>query len=181
MGCGCLRKFQAPPIKRPEQRQAQYFKETHRPSLIALTRQNVPTLEGSVAIEKGAFIKFETKPGQTADAIVFSTGSEVHVAIEAAQKLDFAGNIRVVSIPCWELFWEQDEVYRNEILSPATSKRISIEAGCTLGWQKFTGMNGLNIGLDTFGASGPGNVLADYFGFTPEKVAQKMAQFLQIG
>lgn len=159
----------------------QYFKETHRPSLIALTRQNVPTLEGSVAIEKGAFIKFETKPGLPADAIVFATGSEVHVAIEAAQKLDFSGNIRVVSIPCWELFWEQDETYRNEILSPTTSKRISIEAGCTLGWQKFTGMNGLNIGLDTFGASAPGNVLADYFGFTPEKVAQKMSQFLQIG
>jgi transketolase len=156
-----------------------YFKETHRPSLIALTRQNVPTLDGPNSIERGAFVKFETRPGANADVLIFATGSEVHVAIEAAQKLQFSGNIRVISIPCWELFWEQDSNYQAEILAPMVNKRISIEAGSTLGWQKFTGLHGLNIGLDTFGASGPGHVLADHFGFTPEKVAQKIAAYLQ--
>jgi transketolase len=70
------------------------------------------------------------------------------------------------------------DVYKRQILSLEAKFRISIEAGTTLGWQKFTGMNGLNIGIDTFGASGPGNILADHFGFTTEKVATRIQEFI---
>lgn len=155
-----------------------FFSETHRPSLIALTRQNVPTLEGPVSIDKGGYIKFETKPGMPVHSVIFATGSEVHIAIEACRSLETSDNIRVVSIPCWELFWEQEQSYINQILSLEAKFRISIEAGTTLGWQKFTGMNGLNIGIDMFGASGPGNILADHFGFTTEKVATRIQEFI---
>ena len=154
----------------------QWLQETNRPSLLALTRQNVPTLAGPVDVYRGAYVKFETQPGEAVHTAIYASGSEVWVAIEAAQILaeETPGNIRVVSLPCWELFDEQDEAYQTEIMSLEAERRISIEAGVTLGWQRFTGLNGLNIGVDTFDLSAPGDALATHFGLTPAQVVARI-------
>lgn len=158
----------------------QWLEETHRPSLLALTRQNVPTLEGVVDVARGGYIKYETQPGEAVETVIFASGSEVWVAIEAAQKLaEGRGNIRVVSLPCWELFDEQPADYRRMIYSLEAKYRVSIEAGVTLGWQRFTGIDGLNIGVDTFGLSAPGDALAEHFGLTPSQVAERIAEYME--
>jgi transketolase len=158
----------------------QWLEETHRPSLLALTRQNVPTLDGVVDVARGGYIKYETQPGEAVETVIFASGSEVWVAIEAAQKLaEGRGNIRVVSLPCWELFDEQPADYRRMIYSLEAKHRISIEAGVTLGWQRFTGIDGLNIGVDTFGLSAPGDALAEHFGLTPAQVAERIAEYME--
>lgn len=158
----------------------QWLEETHRPSLLALTRQNVPTLDGVVDVARGGYIKYETQPGEAVETVIFASGSEVWVAIEAAQKLaEGRGNIRVVSLPCWELFDEQPADYRRMIYSLEAKHRVSIEAGVTLGWQRFTGIDGLNIGVDTFGLSAPGDALAEHFGLTPSQVAERIAEYME--
>jgi len=156
----------------------QWLKERHRPSLIALTRQNIPTLDGPVSVDKGGYIKFETKTGQPAEVVIFASGSEVWVAIDAAKELSdtVKGNIRVVSLPCWELFFEQDAAYRNSIMSKEARMRVSVEAGVTTGWEKFTGLDGINIGINQFGYSAPGDVLAEKFGFLPAQVAARIRE-----
>lgn len=156
----------------------QWLKERHRPSLIALTRQNVPTLDGLVAVDKGGYIKFESHPGQPVEVVIFASGSEVWVAIDAAHQLadTVKGNIRVVSLPCWELFFEQDASYRNSIMSKEARLRVSVEAGVTTGWEKFTGLDGINIGINQFGYSAPGEVLAEKFGFLPAQVAARIRE-----
>ncbi|MFN3529856.1 MAG: transketolase [Bacteroidia bacterium] len=157
----------------------EWLQESHRPSLLALTRQNVPTLPGPVEIERGAYVKFETQPGEAVETVIYASGSEVWVAIEAAQQLaEGRGNIRVVSTPCWELFDEQDEAYRNDLMSNEAKYRVSIEAGVTLGWQRFTGLNGLNIGVDTFGYSAPGDALAEHFELKPAQVAARIGAYM---
>ncbi len=78
--------------------------------------------------------------------------------------------VRVVNLPCWELFDEQSDEYRQSVLGPLSSLRVSIEAGITNGWEHYTGLNGLNLGVDTFGESAPGKDVAEYFGLTPKKV-----------
>lgn len=155
-----------------------FVRETHRPSLLALSRQNLPTLDGPCNVSKGGYVKFETKPGTTTDTVIFATGSELHVAIEAAKALNHANNVRVVSVPCWELFWEQDAAYRNEVLTLEAKNRISVEAGVTLGWQKFTGADGLNIGVDTFGASAPAEKLAEHFGLTVPQITERIQAYV---
>lgn len=158
----------------------QWLEETHRPSLLALTRQNVPTLDGPVDVARGGYIKYETQPGEAVETVIFASGSEVWVAIEAAQKLaEGQGNIRVISLPCWELFDEQPADYRRMIYSLEAKHRVSIEAGVTLGWQRFTGIDGLNIGVDTFGLSAPGDALAEHFGLTPKQVAERIAAYME--
>lgn len=155
----------------------QWLKEKHRPSLLALTRQNIPTLDGPVAVDKGGYIKFETKPGEAVDTVIFASGSEVWVAIDAAKELAAEkGNIRVVSLPCWELFFEQDAAYQKSVMSLEARTRVSIEAGVTTGWEKFTGLNGINVGINQFGYSAPGEVLAEKFGFLPHQVAARIRE-----
>lgn len=155
----------------------QWLEETHRPSLLALTRQNVPTLDGPVDVARGGYIKFETQPGEAVDTVIFAAGSEVWVAIDAAKTLAAErGNIRVVSLPCWELFFEQDADYRRQVMSLEARVRVSVEAGVTTGWERFTGIDGLNIGINQFGFSAPGDVLAEKFGFLPAQVAHAIRQ-----
>jgi transketolase len=151
-----------------------------RPSAICLSRQKLPVLELSPEQEadcrKGAWIVAEATP---ADIVIFATGSEVSLAIAAAKELPTL-RVKIISIPCWELLFKQDLKFQNKILNPACDRRVSLEAGSTLGWQKFTGLNGLNIGLDSFGASAPMEHLADAYGFTPKKVAKRILDHFNI-
>ncbi|HEX7023049.1 MAG TPA: transketolase [Trueperaceae bacterium] len=142
------------------------------PLALALTRQGVPVLEvpaGSVA--KGAYVLAGTEG--TPELILIGTGSEVHLCLEAREKLEADGvRTRVVSMPSWELFEAQDESYRESVLPASVRARVSVEAGATLGWQKYVGPQGAIIGLDRFGASADGDVVMDKLGFNVENVVQ---------
>ncbi len=143
------------------------------PVALLLTRQGLPNLErvpGAVA--RGGYIR---RDGE--DVTLIATGSEVSAALAAADLLDADGiGARVVSLPCWELFFAQDEEYQQKALG--TAPRVSVEAGSTFGWERIIGDDGLAIGLDRFGASAPDTVLAEQFGFTPESIATQTQQHL---
>ena len=107
------------------------------------------------------------------DITIFCSGSEVWVALEVSDLLsDF--KVRVVNLSCWELFDEQLEEYKTTVIGNSDALKISIEAGVTTGWQKYTGLNGLNFGIDTFGESAPGAQVADKFGLVPSKIASEI-------
>merc|ERR1719387_107701 len=149
-----------------------------RPSLIVCSRQGLPNLAtSSIAnTEKGAYVAYETDASP--DVIVIATGSEVAIAIEAAKDVEASGKkIRVVSMPCWELFEEQSAEYQESILPAAVTARVSLEAGSTFGWQKYVGSAGKCIGVDTFGASAPGPVLSEKFGITSAAVVEACKSF----
>ncbi|HEU4895686.1 MAG TPA: transketolase C-terminal domain-containing protein, partial [Acidimicrobiia bacterium] len=108
---------------------------------------------------------------------IVATGSEVSAALDASDLLEDDGvSARVVSLPCWELFEQQSDEYRNEVLGDAP--RVSVEAGSVFGWDHILGPGGMSIGIDHFGASAPAEVLAEQFGFTPEAIAGKVKSFL---
>jgi len=160
------------------------------PTALALTRQNVPNLAiPAGAVRRGAYVLAEagaegglaqgaagawTEPsgaGAEPDVILIGTGSEVQVCLGARDKLEAEGiRTRVVSMPSFELFEEQDEAYRHAVLPPAVKARVAVEAGATLGWERWVGTEGKVIGLDHFGASAPGDVVLREFGFTVENV-----------
>ena len=107
----------------------------------------------------------------TPDLILIASGSEVGLIIEAAEVLRGEGvGVRVVSMPSWELFAEQPQSYRDAVLPPSVTKRLAVEAGVTMGWERYVGLEGRILGLDRFGASAPANVLFEQFGFTVENV-----------
>ena len=148
-----------------------------RPVVMALTRQNLTNLketENIEGIEKGAYIISDSS--EAPELILIATGSEVDLALKVKEKLESDGkNIRVVSMPSMELFREQDDAYKGEVL-PKEAKKVSIEMGSTFGWAEWTGTDGLNIGIDSFGISGKGEEVTAEFGFTPEKVTEKINQ-----
>ena len=114
------------------------------------------------------------------DVILIATGSEVHVALEARGLLGGRGiSSRVVSLPSWELFEEQPESYRADVLPPEIDARVSVEAAATLGWERYVGLRGAVIGLDRFGASAPGPTVLEHLGFTAERVADEAERVLQ--
>jgi transketolase len=130
---------------------------------------------GSVA--NGAYILSD--PEGNPDVVLIGTGSEVALAVQAAELLEKHGLlVRVVSMPSWELFERQDEKYREKVLGPAGTPRVAVEAGVTIGWERFVGERGAVVGIDTFGASGPGGKVLKYFGFTPQHVAARALQLL---
>ena len=149
------------------------LKQTRTPSALLLTRQGVPVMDLEKypqivdGVKKGAYI---LKDVQDPDIIIISSGSEVHLAIEAARLLAPA-KIRVVSAPCLELFEAQDPEYKEEVLPSRIRKRFAIEAGCGDIWYKYVGLDGHVHSLDRFGESAPGKVLAEEFGFTAEQFA----------
>ena len=149
------------------------LKESHRPSVLALTRQNLPPLRVAADMQtaRGAY---RLKPAVAQRQIVLvATGSEVALAVDVAAALEAKGiGADVVSMPCAELFDEQDAGYRADLL-PADVLRVSIEAGVTLGWQKYV-HDGLTIGIDSFGASGPADQLFKHFGFSVEAIVPKI-------
>jgi len=149
----------------------------HSPTAFALTRQNVPTLEGTDRgfLSKGAYILKDF--GENPQLILIASGSEVSLIYEAAQKLFAEGMaVRVVSFPSWELFEEQDEAYRESVLPKNIIARLAVEAGATLGWERYAKSV---IGLDHYGASAPYKVIFEKFGFTVENVIAKAKELLK--
>ncbi len=149
------------------------LERTEGPTALALTRQGVPHLdvpEGSVA--RGAYVLSEAEGGDP-EVVLIGTGSEVSVCLAAQERLAQEGvRARVVSMPSFELFAAQEEAYRKRVLPPSLRARVAVEAGATLGWERFVGDAGAIVGLDRFGASAPGDEVLRQYGFTPERVAE---------
>jgi len=149
------------------------------PTLLSLTRQAVPNLAGS-AIDKvalGAYTLVDCDG--TPDLILMGTGSEVQLCVGAAEQLAAAGKkVRVVSMPSWELFEAQDAAYKESVLPKAVTKRLSVEAAASFGWHKYVGTEGDTVSIDTFGASAPGGVCLEKFGFSVENVLAKAKALL---
>jgi transketolase len=149
------------------------------PSAFCLTRQKLPYLtlpaeKIAAGAAKGAYVVKEHEGGAGDPEMIFlATGSEVSLALAVAAKLP-TKKIRVVSMPCWELFDAQSASYKQEILPKSVKRRVSFEAGTTLGWAKWTGLSGLNVGIDHYGASAPAEILSEEFGFTVEKVLKRL-------
>ncbi len=147
------------------------------PVALALTRQNLPTLDRNVVapadgLDRGAYI-LKDAPNGKPDLILLASGSEVPIAIEAAEKLEKKNmTVRVVSMPSWELFERQSQEYRHEVLPSDIKARVAIEAGITQGWHRYVGDNGSVIGIDHFGASAPYQILYEKFELTSEKVVE---------
>jgi len=154
-------------------------KSNNGPVALILSRQNVPVLDrktyaDATGLSRGAYILRDSQDGKPG-AIIIATGSEIQVAIDAWQKLEEKGvGVRIVSMPSWELFDKQPEEYRREVLPPEIKARISIEAGATIGWQRYVGNDGDVVGIDHFGASAPINVLYEKFGITADRVVEKV-------
>lgn len=159
------------------------LKNTRRPTVLALSRQNLPTLDrkalpAASGLQKGAYILAELG-GKKPDIILMASGSEVSLILEAAQKLANEGKaVRVVSFPSWELFQEQSAEYRESVLPAAVTRRVAVEAGSTFGWEKWVGQHGIVIGIDHFGASAPGKVVMEKFGFSIENILEKAKKLL---
>ena len=147
---------------------------TSGPTALALTRQKLLTLNrdsfaAAEGLHQGAYVLSDSNG--TPDLILIASGSEVGLIIEAAEVLRGEGvGVRVVSMPSWELFAEQPQSYRDAVLPPSVTKRLAVEAGVTIGWERYVGLEGRILGLDRFGASAPANVLFEQFGFTVENV-----------
>ena len=157
-----------------------------KPAVLIFTRQNLPVLDGSslsggldalhAGVAKGGYVLADSDG--TPQVILLSSGSEVHIAHAAYKTLTAQGiKARVVSLPCWQLFEEQDQAYIDSVLPPSITARVSIEAGVTLGWQKWVGTNGIAIGVDKFGASAPYQKIYEEYGLTPDAMvaAAKLA------
>lgn len=149
------------------------------PTAFILSRQGLPLLEGSgKQAVKGAYVLKDF--GQKIDIILMATGSEVHLAMEAGEMLAQRGySARVISMPSMEVFRRQDEEYQESVLPKAHRVRLAIEAASTYGWREFVGLDGDIIGMQGFGASGPGDELMEKFGFTPEHIVEKSLKLLK--
>ena len=145
------------------------------PSALALTRQNLPALRGDAdqnRCAKGAYRLVSAVADK--QVVLLATGSEVHLAVAAAKSLEADGiGADVISMPCWELFEAQDETYQGSLI-PHNLLTVSIEAGTTFGWHKWTGRDGINIGIDSFGLSAPAEELFKHFGLTADAIVAKV-------
>ena len=153
------------------------------PTLLALTRQGVPVIGEQERVRegvpRGAYV-LDDAPGGAPDIILIATGSEVSLAREAGRALAGQGiAARVVSMPSWELFADQPQSYRDEVLPPDVSARLAIEAGTTLGWERYVGACGEVVGIDRFGASAPGKIMMERYGFTAEAITERAAALVE--
>jgi len=173
------------PCDAAETAEAWRFALSHQngPVALALTRQGVPVLDRSVfapaaGLQRGAYVLADSAKGKT-DLLLIASGSEVHIAIEAAAKLQQKGiSSRLVSMPSWELFDKQSESYCRDVFPPEIKARMAIEAGRTQGWWRYLGEKGDVVGLDHFGASAPYKVLYEKFGITADRVVEKALKLL---
>ncbi len=153
------------------------------PVALIMTRQVVPVIDRSkyaaaAGVRKGAYVLADSGEGEP-QIILIATGSEVHLALEAYEKVRAEGiRVRIVNMASWDLFERQPKEYRHEVLPPRITKRISVEAGATHGWHKYTGLEGEVFGIDRFGASAPGKLLLEKFGFTSENLYNRVKALL---
>jgi transketolase len=151
------------------------MKMRHEPVALVLTRQALPTLDRAKyaradGLAQGAYVLADPQGGEP-EVLLLATGSEVHLCVRAFEQLAAEGiRARVVSMPSWELFEQQDKSYRDRVLPPRIRARVAVEQASTLGWHRYTGLDGTCIGMDTFGASAPLAELQKKFGFTPDRV-----------
>jgi transketolase len=149
------------------------------PVALVLSRQGLPVLKAdSSGLARGAYVLSEATGGKPR-AILIATGSEVSLALEAQNLLAEEGiPCRVVSMPCWELFEEQSDVYRESVLPTSVTARVAVEAGATQGWWRWVGDRGSVVGLDRFGASAPAEVTFEKLGFTPARLVGEVKRLL---
>ncbi len=154
------------------------------PVMLALSRQKLPTFDRSQiapasGLARGAYVLADS-PGKLPEIILIASGSEVQLAMAAKPELEKRGHaVRVVSMPSFELFEQQDSAYRDAVLPPAVRRRLAIEAGATLSWYRWVGLDGDIVGLDRFGMSGPYAAVLKYFNFTPEHVVERALKLLR--
>ncbi|RNF40552.1 transketolase [Planococcus salinus] len=152
------------------------------PTLLVLSRQNLPVLENSAelaeqGVEKGAYV---ISPADNPEALLLATGSEVSLAVEAQKQLKEQGiAVSVVSMPSWDRFEQQDKEYKQSVIPKNVKKRLAIEVGTSFGWERYTGDEGDVLGIDRFGASAPGDRIMKELGFTPENVADRVKKLIQ--
>jgi len=155
---------------------------TDSPVALILSRQKLPVIDRTIyssadKLVNGAYILSDSdgKP----DIILIATGSEVDITLKAGKILEEKGiSVRVVSMPSWELFENTSQEYKDKVLLPDVNVRIAVEAGISMGWERYTGSNGVVIGINEFGASAPGNIVMEKFGFTSENIVQKATELL---
>jgi transketolase len=156
---------------------------THQPVALVLTRQSVPVLDRSryasaEGLRRGGYVLADPEGGDP-EVILIATGSEVALALAAYEELKGESvRARVVSLPCWELFDRQEQSYRDEVLPPSVTARVSVEEASTLGWDRYVGLEGTKIGMHTFGTSAPLKDVQTKFGFTPDRVAEAAKELL---
>ena len=151
----------------------------HEPALLVMTRQALPTVDRTkfapaAGVARGAYV---LNPGTRPDVLLLATGSEIYLCLQASEQLSKEGiQARVVSMPSWELFERQDQAYRDSVLPPDVTARVSVEMASTFGWSRYVGMSGNSIGMHTFGASAPLKDLQKHFGFTVENIVAAAKQ-----
>jgi transketolase len=156
----------------------------HSPVALVLTRQAVPVLDRqryapAAGLERGAYVLGDPDEGNP-ELVLIGTGSEVALCVDAYEQLTAAGEkVRVVSMPSWELFDQQPQDYRDEVLPPSVKARVSVEQASTFGWERFVGRHGAMIGMHTFGASAPLKDVQRKFGFTPDAIVAICRQQLE--
>jgi transketolase len=144
---------------------------------LILTRQNLPTFDrtryaSAAGVARGAYVLADAENGKP-DVLLMATGSEVSICVEAHEQLKAEGiAARVISMPSWELFEQQEDAYRNSVIPPDVVGRVAVEKGSILGWTRYTGLKGHIIGMRTFGASAPLKELQRRYGFMPEAVIE---------
>ena len=155
--------------------------ENRRPCCLVLSRQGLPTLDRSThapadGLHRGAYVLSDS---QDPRAILIATGAEVHVALRAQKELQAQGiETRVVSMPSWELFEDQDAAWKEAVLPASISARVSIEAGATFGWERYLGREGVAVGIDRYGASAPGDFVLEQLGMTSDRVVRTVRTML---
>jgi len=160
------------------------FSQTKRPSTMILSRQDLPVITTQPGlynkVKNGGYV-FKHESREVIDVVLIATGSEVLLADQVRNRLEADGfSVRIVSMPCLELFNEQDQDYKDQIIPPAVHNRVILELAAPYGWDSVKGEKGINIGLDSFAASAPGNDLLKEFGFTEEAISKKIKDYLKL-
>ncbi len=159
------------------------LESTDKPTALVLTRQNLPTIKGTdtnayEGVSKGAYV-ISPASKETPDALLLAAGSEVGLAVEAQKALETEGiSVSVVSMPSWDRFEQQTAEYKNSVIPKSVKKRLALEMGSSLGWHRYAGDEGEVLGIDTFGASAPGNKILEEYGFTVSNVVARLKAVL---
>jgi transketolase len=156
----------------------------HEPAALALSRQPIPTFDRTKyapasGVAKGAYVLADAAGGKP-EVILIATGSEVALCLQAHETLSSQGiKSRVVSMPSWDIFEHQTQAYRDSVLPPEVTARVAVEQGSTLGWERYVGLSGRILGMNTFGASAPLKELLRKYGFEPEHVVEAAKELLK--